>query len=100
MTKRAFIVQFVSGQRSPAQSFDGIRDGIRQMSKVVYRRTTDRRRNGTHGFTRVSLNAKLSSADIRIAYEEPAPVNPTFRDLVGGPMLRECASLLSEAPRL
>jgi hypothetical protein len=49
MTARVFIVQFVSGQRCLAQSFDGIRDGIRQMSKVVYRHTTDGRRNGTHG---------------------------------------------------
>jgi len=45
MTAWVFIVQFVSGQRCLAQSFDG----IRQMSKVVYRHTTDRRWNGTHG---------------------------------------------------
>jgi hypothetical protein len=39
MTARVFIVQFVSGQRWLALSFDGIRDGIRQPSKVVYRHT-------------------------------------------------------------
>ena len=53
MTATVFIVQFVSGQRCLAQSFDGIRDGIRQMSKVVCRHTTGRRWNGTHGFIRV-----------------------------------------------